>query len=227
MKPTLANNSIRAICADCETLATFDYRDPEREFGYISIRGIHDFDGGRWEIVIYRLLRCSGCHKGAVAKIHQNGQAQVLESFYPSAIERLPLPTGISDGVVREFREAELCASIGANRGALALLRSCLEKVLKENGYTQGTLKDKINEAAQDHIITATRQKGAHDKVRDLSNDILHEPWREISDEEVESARRYTQRILEDFYDDRAVVEEHLRSLGKLRESSSEVPTKV
>ena len=49
---------------------------------------------------------------------------------------------------LKEYREAELCTSVGAWRGASALLRSALEKTLKANGYTGGSLFDKINWAA-------------------------------------------------------------------------------
>ncbi len=106
-----------------------------------------------------------------------------------------------------EFREAELCAASGAWRGASALLRSTLEKVLKANGYVKGSLESKIDEAAADGVITDARRKRAHDDIRVLGNDVLHDEWRQVKEEEVTAAHQYAQRILEDFYDDRASVE--------------------
>jgi hypothetical protein len=43
-----------------------------------------------------------------------------------------------------------------------------------------------------------------------LGNDVLHDDWREVLPGEYEDAHKYTQRILEDFYDDRPTVEARL-----------------
>jgi hypothetical protein len=121
-----------------------------------------------------------------------------------------------------EFREAELCVAFKANRAASALFRSVLEKVLKANGYTKGndpSLKDlqkRIDAAAADGVITDARRKRAHEDVRSLGNDVLHDDWRDITEDEVNDSHRYTQRILEDFYDDRATVEVILRAKNRL-----------
>jgi hypothetical protein len=77
-------------------------------------------------------------------------------------------------------------------------------------------LKKRIDAAAADGVITAARQKKAHDDVRSLGNDVLHEDWREVTDDEVENAHRYAQRILEDLYDDRTTVEKILTQKGRL-----------
>lgn len=112
-----------------------------------------------------------------------------------------------------EFREAEQCASLGLNRAASALFRSVLEKILKANRYTKSNdaslrdLQKRIDAAAEDGVITQARQRRAHDDIRSLGNDVLHDDWREVTNEEVENAHRYTQRILEDLYDDRRTVE--------------------
>jgi hypothetical protein len=135
-----------------------------------------------------------------------------------------PLPSGIPDGVVSEFREAEMCANAGAWRAATAMLRSALEKMLKANGYVKGDLKSKIDAAAADKVITEARKQRAHDDVRVLGNDILHEEWREIKQEDFELAHKYTQRIAEDLYDDRKTVEKTLLALGKVLSPPSASP---
>jgi hypothetical protein len=58
-------------------------------------------------------------------------------------VDELPLPEDVPDGLIKEFREAELCASFGAWRAASAMLRSVLEKTLKVNGYSNGSLQQK------------------------------------------------------------------------------------
>ena len=126
------------------------------------------------------------------------------------------MPTAVPEGVRKEFREAELCASVEAWRGASALLRSVIEKALNSNGYTKGTLQQKIDAAAADGVITAARKQKAHDDIRVLGNEVVHDEWREVNEDEVTSALHYAQRVLEDLYDDRPSVEAVLKSKGRL-----------
>jgi hypothetical protein len=137
-------------------------------------------------------------------------------------METAPVPNAVPPDILKEFREAEKCASFGANRAASALFRSVLEKTLKANGYTKANdpslvdLYKRIDAAATDGVITAARQKKAHDDIRSLGNDVLHDDWFEVKDDEVEDAHRYAQRILEDLYDDRTIVENLLRQKNRL-----------
>ena len=132
------------------------------------------------------------------------------------------VPAAVPAEIQAEFREAELCAAFKANRAASALYRSVLEKVLKANGYTKGNdpslrdLQKRIDAAAADGVITDARRKRAHEDIRSLGNDVLHDDWREVTDDEVGNAHRYTQRILEDLYDDRGTVEAILIAKNKL-----------
>jgi len=79
-----------------------------------------------------------------------------------------------------------------------------------------GSLYNKIDTAAADTILTETRRRRAHDEVRVLGNDVLHDDWRAVTEEEVELAHHYIQRILEDFYDDRPSVNATLVARGRL-----------
>ena len=132
-------------------------------------------------------------------------------------MDQFSIPSGLPDGVQREFREAELCASVQAWRAGSALFRSALEKVLRANGYHKGSLADRIDEAAADGVITAARSKRAHDEIRVLGNDILHDDWREVTEDEFELAHHYAQRIFEDLYDDRPSVQALLIGKGRLK----------
>ncbi|WP_354258143.1 DUF4145 domain-containing protein [Bradyrhizobium sp. F1.13.3] len=138
-----------------------------------------------------------------------------LRQFFPSSVESFSLPEHVPADLASEFREAELVASVQAWRAASALMRSTLEKALKHSGYTKGPLARLIDEAASDGAITAARSVRAHDEIRVLGNDVLHDDWREISREEFELSHRYTQRILEDLYDDRISVLKLLTSKGR------------
>src|SRR5262245_29571860 len=201
MKPVLKENGvISAFCSDCGVLSNFTLITAPR------VSQNHNFNGKAHSFIFYPCLQCVGCGRGGISKVHSGGDNWTatgdLEWFFPFYRNVAPLPLGVPDDVVTEFREAELCASFKANRAQSALFRSVLEKTLKANGYVkQGKdlrdLQSKIDEAAKDGIITEARRKRAHDEIRVLGNDVLHDDWRIVTDDEVESAHHYTQRILE------------------------------
>lgn len=219
MQPTAINGyGVKARCPDCGgAISVFDYKDVSREFGYILVDGPHTYGGQTWHRVHWRLLRCSGCGRAGVAKFHDNGNLPaVLESFSPRALASSSLPVTVPEGIVKEYREAELCASVEAWRAASALLRSTLEKALKANAYTKGTLQQKIDDAAADGVITSARRQKAHDDIRVLGNEVVHDDCRPVDEFEVQAALHYAQRVLEDLYDDRASVEAVLKAKGRL-----------
>lgn len=65
-------------------------------------------------------------------------------------------------------------------------------------------------------MITASRRKRAHDEIRTLGNDVLHDEWRKVLPEEVQTAKDYAARLLHDFYDDRETVLSVLRAKGRV-----------
>jgi hypothetical protein len=220
MKPKALNHySVRAQCPDCGgALSIFDHKLQGSELGIILHDIPHTYAGSQFTRVLWRLLRCSGCGRAGLAKFHDNGSgaSAVLEIFHPRALARATLPASVPEGVQKEYREAELCASVEAWRAASVLLRSTLEKTLKGNGYTKGSLQQKIDEAAADGVITSARKQKAHDDIRVLGNEVVHDDWRSVLEDEVISALHYAQRILEDLYDDRASVEAILKAKGRL-----------
>jgi hypothetical protein len=156
---------------------------------------------------------------GGVAVLHKtsSGNMTVMSDFFPPCADMCEIPKGVPVDIKAEVREAEKCASIGAYRGATALLRSALEKALKANGYTtQANLKQRIDAAYADEIITAARKERAQQNIRVLGNDVLHEDWRAVDVEEYDLAHDYTQRILEDFYDHRVEVEKQLKAKKRI-----------
>ncbi|VWB17454.1 hypothetical protein BLA13014_00529 [Burkholderia aenigmatica] len=175
---------------------------------------------------VYRLVRCSNCGSGALATFlsHQNEPAMELLDFYPEADEmQQPLPKDVPEGIAREFREGESCANAGCYRAAAAMFRSVLDKALRASGYKikKGTpLDQQIDLAAADGVITAARKKRAHEEIRTLGNYVLHEPWRVVSQNEVNTAREYAARLLHDLYDDRETVLSVLKEKGRIPEET-------
>ena len=220
MKPEALNHySVRAQCPDCGgALSIFDHKVQGKDLGAIVVDTRHPYDGSSFTRILWRLLRCSGCGRAGLAKFHDSGSSatSVLESFHPRALPNASIPAVVPEGVLNEYREAELCASAEAWRAASALLRSTLEKTLNANGYTKGTLQQKIDDAAADGVITSARKQKAHDDIRVLGNEVVHDDWRPVSEDEVVSALHYAQRVLEDLYDDRPSVEAVLKAKGRL-----------
>lgn len=223
MKPTFINANVQAHCPNCEdTITTFEIRHAGGDYGSIVQNGQHRYNKEQFSRILYVLMRCASCGRGGIATIHDSGNVSTgtLEDFYPISIDSANLPENVPVHIAKEFREAELCESCGASRAASALFRSVLEKILKANGYTEGSLQQKIDAAAGDGIITESRKKRAHEEIRVLGNDVLHDEWREINNDEVDASHHYAQRILEDFYDDRETVASILISKGKISSPS-------
>ncbi len=225
MKAKLSNANVRARCPDCDgALTTFERVYGGRELGHVLINYSHYYGPSIYSRILYTLLRCAGCGRGGLAKIHDNGNENdaALEWFFPNSLELSELPDAVPAEIEADFREAETCASFGAKRGASALIRSALEKALKASGYVKRSLEANIDDAASDGVITDARKQKAHEDVRVLGNDVLHDAWREVTDEEVELAIHYTQRVLEDLYDDRNSVENILLAKKRLPEKKTE-----
>lgn len=227
----LQENNVLARCPDCDAITSFDTKGHSNtSLGAVIINTPHVYEGNQYIRILWQFFRCNVCSRGAVGQIHDRGSSQtaVLGDFLPLAIEKAKLPPSVPQDIVKEFRESELDAANGAYRSGSALLRSVLEKTLKKNGYDDVQIKDaqgnprkssrlidRIDAAAQDGIITETRQRRAHENIRVLGNDVLHDDWREVRQEEFEEAHKYAQRIMEDFYDDRSTVEARLTAQGR------------
>jgi len=212
---------VRANCPDCAgALTSYEFSGMSGELGSVVLPSVRQANG-RLVNVVYHLHRCASCGRGGLATVAMapnTGYTQgELQEFYPRTIDALKIPDKVPSGVQSEFKEAELCASVGAWRAASALLRSTLEKTLRANGYVKGSLADRIDEAAADGTITAARSKRAHEDIRVLGNDVLHDEWREVTEDEFDEAHHYAQRILEDFYDDRPTVEALLIEKGRMK----------
>lgn len=135
------------------------------------------------------------------------------EDLFPQAIVKAELPESVPEDIVKEFREAEKDAVNAAYRSASAFLRAVLEKTLTKNGYDEveytdhngvktksNALHHRIDAAADNGVITDALRNRAHENVRVLGTDIMHDEWREVTKEEFEEAQEYSQRILRDLY---------------------------
>jgi Domain of unknown function (DUF4145) len=218
--------NVIARCPECGgAKSTFEYALRGNPLGHITkvVERGHTRDGDL--LVRFQLFRCAGCGRGGLGAIrmmdvHHTYPEDIWEllKFFPEAKERLPLPAAVPEGIQNEFREAEKCVEHECYRAGAALFRSVLDKTLRANGYKtkRESLENQIDEAAADGIITAARKRRAHEEIRVLGNDVLHDEWQAISLEDVEAAHHYVQRILEDLYDNRDSVLAQLRSAKRV-----------
>ena len=222
--------SIVSHCPGCRGgRSTFEWQVNGREIGAHERRE----EDRHWGdcVVSYRLFKCAGCGMGAFGVIKMGGGGNYpgsynrLLRFFPETKQRLSVPRSVPQGIVSEFREAETCLENQCIRAAAGLIRSVLDKTLRANGYKtkkESNLYKQIEAAAEDGVITQARKRRAHDEIRVLGNDVLHDDWHEIPEDDVEAARHYCQRILEDFYDDRESVLTLLREAGRVPEEDRE-----
>ncbi|MES2226143.1 MAG: DUF4145 domain-containing protein [Patescibacteria group bacterium] len=213
MNPKYQNGNVIAQCptTNCNgSLTTFEHIVDGKSLGSVVLNKIVTYKSLTYTRTSWQLFRCASCGAGAMAKIHGNNdfKSGVMESFWPLSGSANPLPPSVPEDIQKEYREAEKCYSVEAYRAASAMVRSVLEKTLKENGYMSDTggLKKKIELAATDGAITAARAERAQEKIKILGDDVLHDDYRVVSPQEVGESLHYAQRILEDLYDDRAEV---------------------
>lgn len=75
----------------------------------------------------------------------------------------------VPDEIASAAREAWLCHSAGAERGAVALARAVVESTAKAKGFESGTLEKKIVDLAETGLIRPAVAEQAHE-VRHIGN---------------------------------------------------------
>ncbi len=113
-----------------------------------------DYKGGnkrKW--ASYTCSRCGGV---VIASAPNNGRP--VQEMYPEATDvdkSIPSPAG--DYLIQAIESRH------APAGAVMLTASSVDAMLKEKGYTKGSLYDRIDKAAEDHLITKEMAKWAHE----------------------------------------------------------------
>src|ERR671925_364362 len=102
MRPQFARGSVRANCPGCGgAVTTFEHMSGGTSFGLIVVDGLHTFRGNNYRRTVYSLVRCAGCHRGGLAKTHDNGtlESGVLDEFDPVSIEFATIPNEVPQGI--------------------------------------------------------------------------------------------------------------------------------
>jgi hypothetical protein len=118
-------------------------------------------DGRYWGAYV-----CNRCG-GLVVAASDYSQGHINE-LYPTA-------DNVDEAIPEKSRNflSQAMNSLHAPAGAVMLAASSVDSMLKEKGYKTGKLYDRINKAAEEHLITADMAKWAH-QVRLDANDQRH-----------------------------------------------------
>lgn len=91
------------------------------------------------------------------------------------ALEIFPSPKHVEECIpykARTFLEQAI-NSLNAPSGSIMLSASAIDAMLKEKGYIEGSLNDRINSAAKNHLITEGMSEWAH-SIRLEANEQRH-----------------------------------------------------
>jgi len=252
INPELTTNGLTAYCPQCDAKSNFTTKDKNHRGNQLSNfscsilreEELAQFESHISQVDIdiakvrqdsirasYQSCECLGCERGAMFKKYRfstlsnpNNQTTFVAEFYPTTVQRYPLPRATPESLKFEFREAEKCLASNCNRAACAMLRSTLEKALKlngyedlnETGYDSMGLKNKITKASKDGVIHVARIKRAETDIKVLGDEVVHRDWREISTDEAMMVLTYTSQIIQDLYQDRDTVEGLLKEKGRI-----------
>jgi len=104
---------------------------------------------------IWRIYKCNRC--GGIVT------AAALEDNQP-VIEIYPGSNELDEAIPEKARVylAQAISSLSAPAGAIMLSASSVDALLKAKGYRDGSLHERVNLAASDHLITSGMAKWAH-----------------------------------------------------------------
>jgi hypothetical protein len=114
----------------------------------------------------WKVYVCSRC--GGLVTASSISQGQEVTAYFPSV-------TSVDDSVPAKAREflTQALNSLHAPAGAVMLTASAVDAMLKDIGYKDGSLYNRIKQASNDHLITSQMADWAHD-IRLDANDQRH-----------------------------------------------------
>ena len=116
----------------------------------------------------WRCYNCSSCGGVVTATaLKDDGSRSVIE-YYP----RLQTTDEAIPDRARDYLNQAI-ESLHAPAGAVMLCASSVDAMLKEKNYKEGSLYERIDEAAKDHLITSEMAAWAHE-IRLDANDQRH-----------------------------------------------------
>ena len=115
----------------------------------------------------WRVYTCNRC--GGAVLAYADSDAGGVHNIYP------PISTNIEESIPDPAREyiKQAVNSLNSPAGAVMLSASAVDAMLKAKGYTEGSLYTRIDQAKENHLITAEMALWAHE-IRLEANDPRH-----------------------------------------------------
>jgi len=154
--PNLANNLELNRCPHCNV----DH--PNLPMAWHTETDAHSGGNKRF----WRIYKCTRCG-GLVTAASRQNQGPVTE-YFPSGVEIDDSVPGAAGAYL-----GQAINTIHAPAGSVMLAASSVDAMLKEKGYTEGSLYARINKAAEEHLITNDMAQWAHE-IRLDANDQRH-----------------------------------------------------
>lgn len=132
--------------------------------------------------IMYEIVECNSCDFFLLAKINRNS-GQIIE-VHPKALPK-SIDERIPQLIADDLREAFLCHSVNAYRGAAVLARRAVQTICKDKGTTKKELRDQIDELFTKGFVTKDLKDWAHE-VRYVGNDAAHPNDKTVSKEDAE-----------------------------------------
>ena len=114
----------------------------------------------------WRFYVCNRC--GCIVTAWARADGETIEALFPSS-------ETVDDSIppkAKSYLEQSI-ASLHAPAGSLMLSASAVDAMLKQRGYKDGSLNERIKKATGDHVLTAEMAQWAHD-IRLDANDQRH-----------------------------------------------------
>lgn len=129
----------------------------------------------------WKAYTCARC--GGVVLAGSDSDSGVVREMYPKTTE-------VSDIIESRAKEylSQALATLHAPAGSIMLAASAVDAMLKDKGYTEGSLYSRIDMATAKHLITEEMAKWAH-QVRLDANDQRHADEDVSLPEEVDAKR--------------------------------------
>lgn len=151
------------ICPHCKSYSTFSivWRDGAQADGQ---------PGGR----THGATRCNNptCRRAVGAYISAPSNTHEIFDYWPRHVGGKDFPD-VPEHIASAADEAHKSLSIDAHRGAIALARAVVEATAKDHEITKGTLDKKIDEMANQGVISEAMKDAAHE-IRFAGNEVAH-----------------------------------------------------
>jgi hypothetical protein len=127
------------------------------------------------------IYRCTSCNNFVAARGNFNtnflnaNYKDIIRQSNIDVLELIPKSRSLDSDLPERPDNylSQALMSLAAPDGAIMLAGSAVDAMLKVKGYIEGSLYDRINKAAEDHLITADMAEWAH-AVRLESNKPRH-----------------------------------------------------